>query len=614
MARQRISFVEKHIEKGVVAVLGGVLAWVVMVYLIKSPNTIPLKGQDVDPSRIDGFVRKTAEEVWGRVQNAAPEATATPDYPQQQVELSAGPLHRPDLGLNPDLTAGVPFGLPVPEVQGPGARGQVTLAKLIAPHRPVLKSGRYSTYLPPGESTPLCEELSDKNWNLMNAEKEKDVCWVTAAVRFSVDGQKKVFLANDYETSRLTVEATAVLLQRQRESPGGGWGDWEDVRPYKVHVMPPPPPLELVDDESGTRTIPLEQRKVFFEWLAKVRQCAVQLIRPQMPNEVTLGDPWAPPLCADLARLYLDEGFICPVAPSTDAGRRLNPKRQAELDLETARHLLDQDRLDEATELVQKVLTNKTLPRKAREDAEQLESQILKRQGELEREAILAEEQAEGGEAAGDEAPQRREEIYLAHDLGAEPGARYRYRAGLQAYNQYAAVPDRLQSVDEAAQVFISSEWSEPSDPVDVPPLKRVFLTKAEPDRGSARFDVYVWTRGGWVKDNVAVKIGESIGKKEKVQHYGLGDKIDVEFDTGLVVLDVLPETERSYVAVKHDSDGGILAADPVKTNAVLCAAADRRIVEFLEEADKDSPDRRHIEDEIDDAKRKAQPPKSGRP
>ncbi len=608
MARQKINILERHVEKAVVVLFGAVLCWTVYAYGLKSPNTIDLGGQQVGPGQVDEKVLEKAKSVYSRIASHKPEKFEIEDLPARQKTLAVGPLQKENSSIAAVLRAAVPFGPPVPVVQGPGDTGQVTLATLAPPSALGVASGRLLAYMPPGDAAVVGDQISDRDHELMVLNGPQDVPWVTLGIELNVRAQRKVFIENNYDTRKMDVQVTGIDVQRRREL-GGSWSDWEDVKPYKVHYFETAPELTLEATDEG-EIVPIEQRKALLTWIDEVSDFEHEVLRPRMPEEWD-GDPWVPPMCAKLQQTYPDEGWSCPIVEQVVEQRKLSPRKQAARDLETARTLLEQGLLDEAEAKAEEVAGTRDAPKKLREEANALLEEIQDAIDQRTREEIAAEPDPDDDlfDEEGEEEPLDYE-YFIVTDTSALPGQAYQYRIKLRAYNQYAGQASRLQNADDARKIEIDGEWSTPSTVVTVPAMQRIYMVGADSDDREVRFEVFKWIQGAWLKHVHRARIGETIGEEEKVQHPLTGERIKVDFATGMTLVDLY---QSPFVPVKHSRKGGATVGEPELSPACLSVGTDL-MLESIQERDKVDPERRDIQSQLDAQKKKNRKKKKGRP
>ncbi len=132
-----------------------------------------------------------------------------------------------------------------------------------------------------------------------------------------------------------------------------------------------------------------------------------------------------------------------------------------------------------------------------------------------------------------------------AHDLSAKPDRTYRYRLTVRVYNPFFG---RKRSLVEAQQTLAeafcvdtpASEWSKP---ITISPPLRVFITSANAgSAGPARAfaEVYRFYDGTQWVDTFSVAPGGAIGGRKQMKRPGDTATVEVDFTTGLFVLDII--------------------------------------------------------------------------
>jgi hypothetical protein len=147
--------------------------------------------------------------------------------------------------------------------------------------------------------------------------------------------------------------------------------------------------------------------------------------------------------------------------------------------------------------------------------------------------------------------------LVWGHDLSVTPNKTYRYRVAVHVYNPFFGKKRSLiESQQHLAESFtIESEPSEWSGPVRVNPPLRVFITHATPPGGQgagplglgrATAEVYRLYDGIQHMETFSVSPGGSIGGVKDVRMPGADRAIQVDFRSGLFVLDIVADTETS--------------------------------------------------------------------
>ena len=142
------------------------------------------------------------------------------------------------------------------------------------------------------------------------------------------------------------------------------------------------------------------------------------------------------------------------------------------------------------------------------------------------------------------------------HDLFVEPGETYRYRVTLKLYNPFFGKKRSL--TDEQAHLAesftISSDPSDWSAQITVDPRLLVYITSASaPGQrggsgslglGQVTAEVYKYYDGQQWMDSFKVQPGEHIGSPQTQRIGGGQPPVEVDFSTGLYVLDIIEDID----------------------------------------------------------------------
>jgi hypothetical protein len=157
--------------------------------------------------------------------------------------------------------------------------------------------------------------------------------------------------------------------------------------------------------------------------------------------------------------------------------------------------------------------------------------------------------------------------VAWGHDLYAKPGKTYRYRVTLRVYNPFfgqkrALIEEQEHLADSFTLDSPASAWS---NSVQVSPFLDVYITRAVPpgeqrggSYGLATAEVYRFRRGEWHMERFTVAPGAYIGGKRTVEIPGEDRTEEVDFGTGLFVLDIVPNIDDG----SDNAAGGLLNAN----------------------------------------------------
>lgn len=590
MAKQSVSIVERHLEKAVLGVCVVVLLAAVALYLVSSPNTIEMGNDTVSPGIIDAKIAEAGRNLAARLRNVAVDKIEIEDAVPKLME-AVNPLEYARLPRT--LPRSVPFLPPVPKVVEPTPQaGEIVLAKVVMPSKPMVTQGRSTLSLVPHAILGQ-PGITPPGPNEINPYK-RDVNWVTVAATYDIQRQIDVCKKAGYKPGRRNPYVIGVDLQRRAKLTDGSYSDWADVKSYAPLVAPDPPEVKVVKGIKEQVLEP-ETRERIEEFRALIEQGQLELYRPLFPLS-EYGDEWGYPRFADIdvraldAELNPDNDRVYPGEVHDGAGPE-QPKKPEEL-LAEARKFLRVHKWKEAKALAQEVLDMPPVAGPIREDAKQLIE--LANQTALDiRRGRKKDPYVKGGEADVEQRPKSRYQVAWAHDAavsgenGAQSGRVYQYRMRLRAYNRFCGYPAELKDPKDAEKVLLASDWSEPTDDVYIPPDTRFFLTSGNViDRKGAKVSVFKWYEGVWVNHAFAIKVGSKIGDKAR-ERIRPGDRPEIDFDTDATVVDI--DYDYLYRPKKEKARRRFTVQSARKTVALVYADSGGHLHQRILAADKGS-------------------------
>jgi len=306
MFKKSSQFIEEHIEKIVLGVVGLVCIWLLITRVLISPNAVSYDNQKFSPGGIDPYVRKLAEQLQHKL-NEPPEPK--PPYPPRLD----GPLDPNDPvrdGIPGDLQHGF-AGLVDLAIPGIDTRWSVLLPPNISPevaegrqYPAPLVAGvigevkdvaaghlRAAAYMP---TLPVTPDLPYEN----AAPEPNDIDLVTVEGKFDVAQLYKRFQQSfagvdipvEWRDPCLAVPVfAAVQLQRQELLDDGSWGEWHDVRRTKIDYRRRM--FEIIEDVGNLPPGGVKVRLLQFND-AEVR---MDLLQPQAYQIASANREWFPP-------------------------------------------------------------------------------------------------------------------------------------------------------------------------------------------------------------------------------------------------------------------------------------------------------------------------------
>jgi hypothetical protein len=604
MAKQLVNPIERHVEKAVVGLAAVLLIGAIAFFGVTSPNKLELGNESVTPSSVDGRVLNKAMQIRDRIRNA--DATAEPpellaeEFIERWKPLSNEPLPRV-----------ARIGPEVPLIDRPETPiGQMELVKVVKPESPRAVYGRSTLY--------LTDDVRS-SYQITN--------WVTVSALFNVKHQSDVQMLA-YGAQYKDVITGPFQLQRREQRPDGTWSDedWTDVTPWPAAEAPAVPNVSLVreGDELVVSRSSRSDIDHFYGELSRLGQVQLELYRPLMP-EVVNGTPWKFPALPSVSYedvLRQDDYFMYPDQPPADfpedryglrerpaaaAGSREKTVAQQLADVEKlikeARADCNENMIIDAYNTAAKLAradspaspAERDRAQRLRDQAEQAERDII-RDKRLNRCGQRGAVQPAGPDAGPVREPAPIQQFWL-HD--ARPGSviqgrTYQYRVRAQLFNQLAGDTTKFADPRDAARVLIPGEWSDPTDPVFVPPSVEFYVTSDEEKRDEVSIEIFQWSDGVWVRDRFRYTIGDAISGKSRQRVPSLDDPTvaenpEIEFQTGATIVGV--DFKRNFRDRRRGrSRTGFTIGSPQTACAVAYLDADGRLRERMVSVDKAHP------------------------
>ncbi len=603
MAKQPISIVERHLEKGVLGLCAVVFLGAVVMFGVLTPNEIEIDSNRVGPDSVDRHLLDAAHRMRDRLRQASPQPVELED-PGPQFEAASRPIEY--AGLSNEMPSPVPFLPRVPQSVGSIPRaGQIRVAHVIAPQQVKVTYNRASIRRIP--TFVLNLDTQRKEPPESSPVFPTPVNWVTVSGLFDQQEQMAVFMKAGYAANRRNPYVVRVDLQRREKHPGGGYSDWIDVPAYLPIAPPNPPKVEIVTGVTGNPILAKETEETVGIYFGLIRSLQGDIMRPLFP-EVVHGEGWLYPKyaefdirSADLELCTSKEAAGCDPRPyphqrDIEAGvntATLSLQVQIEGKLGEAQAAINAWDWDQAERIIRDEILNQEGIR--REQEEKAQKKLAEaRQGRLDEQANRIKRKEDGGdEDDPSTGPRSRYQLVWAHDAasaadgGAESGRTYQYRIRFQLYNRFVTSPAQLEDPAEAAQVLVAGEWSQPTADIHVEPDTRFFLTSGSATTG-AKVTVYKWVEGVWVDHRFPVEIGQPIRgssrKVVRVMDSGEEDRPLVDFDTGMTVVDI--DYDYSYRA-KKSHRGSFTIGPQQRTVALVYTDSQGRLQQRILDADR---------------------------
>ncbi len=555
MAKQNVSFGERHLEKLVIGVAGGVLAATIFFYVVQDPYTVAVGGTSVGPAAFYNDLDKAVSGAASSLKNATP-----PNNPEKK--WTPPPLAQKASGEL--ATVFVPLAPPVPNFDTAiQTGGKLDLVEIMPPAKPVLTTGRGMAQLEPATVQVLDEPQSNAGQPSQEAPEPKGTAWVAAFSTLGRRAQQADFIRAKYAVDRQQLMVVRVEAERQRLLPNGGWEEPpQQVVPFETLALRGRDVVPLTG--KGSDAVVNAAGQLYIEALKKeAREQQAAILRPNFQSVIAEPVAWKVPQVMPGNATYdwqLDYQVTLPQQDQQDNGKpeAIAPRVDYKKVTAQVESLVAEGKYIEAEKLLSETAASKgLLPRDATDAKErltQLEPRV--RQALAEQEAARAKRLQEQELLLGADV----DPMWLT-DVNAQPGETYRYRLRVWVVNPYAGVVAKLRQPEDAAKVMLASAWSDWSDPVYLEPVEHFFVTNADAS-DSVKFSLYQWNNGEWQSGAGDVALGEPVRFTKQLQEFVYdGVVADVELNR--------PYAERSAERnrVRYMDEKGTPVVTLVKAN-----------------------------------------------
>ena len=605
MPAKKPNVIEQHFEKGVLALAAVVLLYMGAAYLVGSPVKTMIGTETVGPGEAYARIGEMAQRVDEKARRqAVPENIVVENTTGQsgQTKSQAGqslPTTLPAVVQRVKESEGIELGDP----NTPYRRHD--LVKVVTPVRLAVHQGRSTIEVDPRDSLAQFVQAS---------EGRADMSWVTVVGEVNLEEQKKL-MADLPDTPGKEPHIIRVDLQRALVDEQGHLGEWEDVAPLDPAALlaPPDKPLKLETFQ--------ELKNLRAELLRAPSQWQVEAANPYFPR-VMAGAPWNIPTLAGEKPVVVERPVarrerpaVRRVTQPTGMGPGAGPGAGPGIGP-------DRDRLGGggggggggaynrygAPGGANERRLGNDRPRYGGEDMMPpmgMPAGPGMMEPGMERMPTPA-----GPGTTGPKAELEKTETGVkvwAHDLFATPGRAYRYRMRIVIYNSLAGWPLYMKDQSNVLLAGLSSEWSEPTNPVIVEEDIYFFVSRPHDERKAVKVDVYKWSYGWLCNQSFTVEPGEMIGGPQKSKYYVRDGESTlqemqevIDFSTGAVLVDV---TEKAEVTVRDPSGrGGEFEIRAVSDATVMVVRdLDGKLIEQDTESIRSDPGYKYCRDKMAD-------------
>lgn len=534
-----LSFLEEHIEKIILVIVGLVCVWLLITRVLFSPNVVSFDNQKFSPSAIDDYVYQQAELLRQKLDD--------PPQPLEPYEARFDEfLALVDSAIS---DVDVSLWLPRPYFSSTGTTiteraGEYKLPRIGDINDVAAEYIRAAAYLPTEEITP--QNLYDKA-----AHEANDLNFVTVEGKFDVAKLYDRFFESfaGYDVKKQLRDPclarpifAAVHLQRQELNGDGSWSDWQNVP--RTRIDHNRKLFEIIEDAKDLPPGGLKVQTLRFDdW-----QVQTELLQPEAYQIASPKEDWFPPSLhkkfavlrtseeREEKRDAREEQQQEELKGKQDLRRRRAPDTRqrgaaagdmsdvlggpeglygyGDAETQTKRRgrsgsgrLTDGGPYGERGGLG--VGGRSSRIRTKERDESVLDKELLARKIELARKPSTNDVYIEYDKIRimprTDLAKMREPLLFWAHDDTVEPMKSYRYRIRLGVFNPVAELKKN--------DVILWSEFSNTTETITIPGMQYFFAKDIQEAAKTVTVTVCKYVLGYWYSEDFAVRQGEAIGK-----------------------------------------------------------------------------------------------------
>ena len=522
-----IGFFEQNVEKIVLVVMAMVFLAVLAMQFTLQPNQVEIGGQTLPPERAFQPVAAEAERLAAVLRQDNPEL---PEAPGADMAAALESGLAADVAPREELP--IEFGPRLALGHGPEQLEDDALyAELVVPAPTGLIGHAYASTLNPVsvKRTPGLAELVsasqpyDKSY--VSIEAALDGVALAEAVEADPDGEEGPLRPFPLHW-RSGLAVLGVQMERQRHLPDGTWGE-----PQPVGATPGSPDLltRVLSEDINGRDLALA--------VDDASAVAGQVLRPE-PPPVIAGEHWKPPSRFEERRVDLTpeqreiERNVAELDQTDERIERVNQQiedlQQQPTRDDPSRQITPRPGPGTRGGPPPRPSTTPTTDPKERK-IRGLQAQLERLDEQRER-VIAALTELGWSPATSDQEDDawRLEPIdplmqnpatpLWAHDMRADPGAVYRYRARVAVNNPAFGHAEFMAEEQKqlAESPVVISDWSDWTEPIEVLDDEYYFITSATEgggivDKPAASVEVYRFYYGYWRRETVRLEPGDVI-------------------------------------------------------------------------------------------------------
>ncbi len=538
MAKQNVTYIERHVEKIAAGTAGAILLFVLVTNLLMNHNAAQIGGEAVGPNEFYNKIIEQADVARRQLDGASEvpaDLAAKSDQLRQLLIATAKPppkdLPVAALPLNPALPDVAGGSMPTP------VRVQVRLAEILPPTPPILSNGKaFARLMTPRVQQPGVALDVSATDDLMNTT---DLHWVTGAAVFPRKAQRDQFAAAKYLSDRQEVIVAEVRVERREQMPNGQWADSLVVQPYASRRIAARAMVNTLTE--GKDVILPEEESRYIADLRQLlynREMQAAILRPEFQSYLADPNPpdddtieWQIPrtlaapsgaqidmTAPEFAVQFFEEEDKTPgarpggrpgagYAAGGEAGAdaTLPPAVRVQRAVKQAEEAIAQKKWLDAQKILDEIIASSDLTDAQKKPADELRRRNLRAFEDAEKRAARI-DLAQGEDLLGPD-----DDPLWFTDISVRPGRTYQYRACLVVFNQYVGLSSRLENPADVGKLLIQGQWSEWSKAITVPAAKHLFLTDVPRDGGRVSIELWEWKSGTWLKAGADLSPGQAV-------------------------------------------------------------------------------------------------------
>lgn len=660
MSKGAFNFFELHAEKFALGVAGVGLLAMLWTYMLGSPNSKEFGGQNYGPRDLLQAVYDESQRLDRAMKSANAEDPKIENYSDKlRSEVTASVFNGGDAPTLRMATA-LGDAIEVPGLEeSEEAAGTIKVVTPLKPTTPAALTGRSLVIRKPIElslagttPTPAPAPTAAPTPTTPGAtaapkEEAVELAWVSVGAYFDKKAQYQDMVNAKYAPYRSKVYVVGVDVERKERLANTEWSEWKPVSSGampKLEMREPvfdsqtgelvnreeidqlfrlvraqqaallQPPFYTVEEGSSWEVPPIEgfEPEVFDE------ESTEDIRKPETPSKPPpTPKPPAPPPVGDRLGGGRTGGFgPGPVTPSNTAQQRREAQKEIREHAKEASAAANAREWSKLRDIAQRISGNEYANAGDKKKAERW---LKKAEMELSK-VEKPKPKTFGEQTSGDPrasftgapmaTPGRAETVQLIshpekgmpavwfHDDTVEPGKTYQYRMRLKLWNRYVGRLRALQDPEQAKRAVILGDWSSPSDPITVTPTTHFYVKGG---RETASLDVWKWRAGRWIRQAFDVGVGDVIGEVRKTKTgeldaQGDEERVDVDFTTGAIVLDV--RADDNVPLRQSGKDGAFRYSEKKSFTVIYLDPADGQVKEKTQILDRNDRMRKRLEEE----------------